>query len=145
MDWFLNAFSPTISALIIAWIIGGSAEVKRLLSGFTRWNVGLRWYLAAAFLFLGPLAVALIYIALGNEVPGIQPGLTVSVFAGQLLFTLFSGPLSEEAGWRGFALPRLQEKFNALNSSLILGVIAGTSRCFSCQGHPNKASRFQFT
>lgn len=42
---------------------------------------------------------------------------------GQLIFNLFSGPLAEEAGWRGFALPRLQAKYNALVSSLILGVI----------------------
>ena len=123
LEWFLNAFSPTISALILSWIIGGADEVKRLLSGFTRWNVGLRWYFAAAFLFLGPLAFALIYIALGNEVPGIREGLTASAVLGQLVFTLFSGPISEEAGWRGFALPRLHEKANALNSSLILGVI----------------------
>jgi membrane protease YdiL (CAAX protease family) len=34
----------------------------------------------------------------------------------------YSG-LSEEPGWRGFALPRLQEKFNPLVSSLILGVL----------------------
>jgi membrane protease YdiL (CAAX protease family) len=123
LDWFLNAFSPTISALILAWVIGGGNEVKRLLSGFTRWNVGLRWYFAAAFLVLGPLAFALVYGALGNPVPGLQPGWTLPLIVGQLIFQLFSGPLAEEAGWRGFALPRLQEKYNALVSSLILGVI----------------------
>jgi membrane protease YdiL (CAAX protease family) len=123
LEWFLNAFSPTISALILSWIIGGKAEVKRLLAGFTRWQVGLRWYLAAAFLFLGPLAFALIYIALGNPITGIRPEATISAILAQLLFTLFSGPLAEEAGWRGFALPRLQSKYNALVSSLILGVI----------------------
>jgi uncharacterized protein len=123
LDWFLNAFSPTISALILAWILGGGNELKRLLSGFTRWNVGLRWYFAAAFLFLGPLAFALIYGALGYPIPGIQPGMTLSMIFAQLLFNLFSGPLAEEAGWRGFALPRLQARYNALTSGLILGVI----------------------
>ena len=123
MEWFLNAFSPTISALIISWIIGGWNEVKRLLSGFTRWKVGWFWYFAAAFLFLGPLAVALVYGALGNPVPGLASGMTVSAILAQIIFTLFSGPLAEEAGWRGFALPRLQMKYNALASSLVLGVI----------------------
>lgn len=121
--WFLAAFSPTFSALIVSWIIGGKNEIKRLLSGFTRWKVGVRWYLAAAFLFLGPLAFAVIYGALGNPIPGIKPGMTASAFLAQVVFTLFSGPLAEEAGWRGFALPRLQKKYNALVSSLILGVI----------------------
>ena len=123
LDWFLNAFSPTISALILSWILGGWSEVKHLLSGFTRWKVGLFWYFAAAFLFLGPLAFALVYRALGNESPGIQPGTTLAFISGQLFFNLFSGPLSEEAGWRGFALPRLQARYNALVSSLILGTI----------------------
>jgi len=123
LDWFLNAFSPTLSALILSWIIGGGAAVRHLLSGFTRWKVGVWWYFAAAFLFLGPLAFALVYRALGNPIPGIQPGTTLAMISGQLIFNLFSGPLAEEAGWRGFALPRLQERFNALTSSLILGVI----------------------
>jgi len=123
LDWFLNAFSPTLSAVILSWVIGGGAAVRRLLSGFSRWKVGLGWYLAAAFLFLGPLAFALVYRALGNPAPGLQPGWTLPLILGQLVFQLFSGPLAEEAGWRGFALPRLQEKHNALVSSLILGVI----------------------
>lgn len=123
LNWFLNAFSPTISALLISWMIGGWDEVKRLLSGFTRWRVGWFWYFAAAFLFLGPLVVAFVYGALGNPIPGIAPGMTAPVILSQVVFTLFSGPLAEEAGWRGFALPRLQSKYSALVSSLILGVI----------------------
>ena len=121
--WFLSIFSPTWSALIISWVIGGWTEVKRLLSGYLRWKVGVRWYLATLFLFFGPLFLAFIYIALGNPYPGLNPQLTVVGVAGQLLFNLFSGPVAEEGGWRGFALPRLQEKFNALVSSIILGTI----------------------
>jgi len=121
--WFLSIFSPSISALIVSWIIGGLPEIQRLLSGFTRWKVGFRWYFWAAFLILGPLAITLIYRALGNLGPGIVPGETVPSMAGTILFTLFSGPIAEELGWRGFALPRLQSRHHALVSSLILGAI----------------------
>ncbi len=122
LAWFVSIFSPTITAVFLSWIIGGKAEVKRLLSGFTRWNVGWRWYLAAGFLLLGPLAVALIF-SIFTPAEGLKPGITLPILLGEVLFKLFSGPLGEEAGWRGFALPRLQQKFSALVSSLILGVI----------------------
>ncbi len=123
LAWFLQIFSPTLSALIVGSISGGAQEVKRLLAGYTRWKVGVWWYFWAAFLFLGPLVITLTYKALGNSSPGIRPGETIASMAGIILFTLFSGPIAEELGWRGFALPRLQAKFNALVSSLILGVI----------------------
>ncbi len=121
--WFVNVFSPTLAAVIVSWLIGSGAEVKRLLAGFTRWRVHIRWYLAAAFLILGPLAIAVIYIALGNPATGLQPGVTLPMLLGLIVTQLFSGPISEEAGWRGFALPRLQAKYTALVSSLILGVV----------------------
>jgi len=121
--WFLSVFSPTYSAFIVSWIIGGKEEVKRTFAGFTRWKAGLRWYLAAMTLFFAPLLVALVYISLGNPAAGLQPGMTIPALLGQVAIVAFSGPISEEAGWRGFALPRLQAKFNALVSSLILGVI----------------------
>jgi membrane protease YdiL (CAAX protease family) len=119
----LQVLTPTISAVILSGLIGGKQEIFRLLSGFARWKVGLRWYLAA-FLMTGiPLLIAGVYIMMGNPPRGLQPGVTAWSLLSTLVFIFLSGPLCEEAGWRGFALPRLQARFSALVSSLILGLL----------------------
>ena len=121
--WLLGIFSPTISALTIAGVIGGVPEVKRLLAGFTRWKIGWRWYLAISMLLLGPLLIAGVYAALGNSPSGPAPGMTFWGLAGALAYTLTAGPLAEETGWRGFALPRLEERFSSLKASVLLGTL----------------------
>lgn len=52
---------------------------------------------------------------------GVNPwALLVPVF---LLSGLLDGPFGEEPGWRGYALAKLQSRYNALVASLILGVL----------------------
>ncbi len=38
---------------------------------------------------------------------------------------VIAAPLGEELGWRGFALPRLQEQYGPLRGSLLLGLLWG--------------------
>ena len=101
--WFLSMFSPTFSALIMSWVIGGWIEVKRLLSGYVRWKVGARWYLATFFLFFGPLAIGLIYTVLGNPYPGLNRELTFVGVSSQLIST--SSPVRLQRKPVGAALP----------------------------------------
>lgn len=118
-----QAATPTMAALVVAASIDGRQAMRAVLKGFSVWRVNWRWYLAA-FLMTGiPLLIALVYILTGNPVRGLRPDASLAVFLNSFAICLFSGPLAEEAGWRGFALPRLQQRFNALVSSLILGLL----------------------
>lgn len=68
----------------------------------------------------------LIYIIIGETIPEsillTNPLLILPVF---LIAFFFQGAISKEFGWRGFALDRLQEKYNALTSSIIIGIVWG--------------------
>ncbi|MBX3065353.1 MAG: CPBP family intramembrane metalloprotease [Anaerolineae bacterium] len=120
----LQAYTPTIGALVCSALIGGWAEIRKLLSGFTRWNIHWGWYIAALSLAWIPLLIAVIYIVLGNAPIGIQAETTPLILLSALISNLvLSGPLGEEAGWRGFALPRLLQRTNALTASVLLGIV----------------------
>lgn len=125
----LAAWGPTFSALLLTGLISGKAGLRALLGRVVRWRVGIQWYLFV-FCSYGLIILAALGVntLLGGALPeGVEltPWYTVPLqFV--LLFPLYlfvGGPLAEEPGWRGFALPRLLRGHSALFSSLLIGII----------------------
>jgi membrane protease YdiL (CAAX protease family) len=115
---------PFLAAFVMTGITEGREGVGRFLRRFVLWRVGLGWYLFALVgvpaLFM--LSVLVLPGALGSfqGLASLAPLPLLSLFV--FIFFL-GGPLGEEPGWRGFALPRLQKMHGPLVGSLILGPI----------------------
>lgn len=117
-----GGFGPALAAVTLVWLRGESV-LAWLRDGLTPY-VGKRWY-----------AVALgVPVVLGVSLGAILVGVTgrfevvpLSQFAPMypvvVLFTVLVGGGQEEFGWRGFALPALQERFDALTASFVIGVV----------------------
>jgi uncharacterized protein len=126
---YLNAAAilagPTIAAFIMTATTEGRTGVRRLLGRYVLWRVGLRWYL---FALLGvPLIMLLGTMVYSMDLPNLGalggPSYLLSYLLTFGLVLVLGGPLLEEGGWRGFALPRLERLHGPLVGSLILGVL----------------------
>jgi len=122
----LGAFAgPTLSAVIVIGIQGGREGLKEFFKRYTLWKAGLIWWsivlfgvLAALNLVAAILVGPSILTEFFRNIGLILPTFLITLVAGVIL-----GPLWEEPGWRGYALPRLQERYGPLWGSIILGAL----------------------
>ena len=122
----LTGWAPGIAAVVIAAVVTGRSGVRQLLQRFLVWRVGVQWYLIAFFLLalliLGGIGL---HVLFGGAMPTI-PAAGAPLWKIALAFLLFValGFLlnTEEIAWRGFALPRLQGRYNVLVACLLLAV-----------------------
>jgi uncharacterized protein len=114
---------PFLAAFVMTGVTEGRAGIRRLLRKIVLWRVGLRWYL---FALIGlPAILTLGTIVVPGNLTSFEPTDPISLLSAYLLFFVYpaliiGGPLGEEPGWRGFALPRLQRRHGPLVGSLIL-------------------------
>ncbi len=118
-------FGPFIAALVLTYTKGMEGEAKRLfLSG---WNIKFnkKWIITLFLpILFGGLTILIVNIIEPMDRFQYAPPLIMWI-PNFFLYYFIGGPFTEEYGWRGYALDRLQSKFNALFSSLILGFIWG--------------------
>jgi len=112
---------PSMTAVLLTALFTGRTGLRQLLVKQMTLRFGVQWYLIA---FLVIPTIALIAIGLRSLFGG--PDLEFwrsSLFPKIAFLVLIS--LGEEFGFRGYALPRLQVRFNALQASLVLGLLWG--------------------
>lgn len=113
----LSLFGPAAAAAVIARIEGAEAwrELRERLLG---WRVPTRWYLLAISLpFLVSILSSGIQKAAGAPGPVAPLGITPLAL---VVFVLVYG---EEAGWRGFAQPRLSHRLGQVRAAMLVGAL----------------------
>jgi len=123
-------YMPTLAAVLVTYWTKGGDGVKALLKKLTIARVGLGWYLFAIFGMIGVYVLAIFIYNLSGA--GHSSFISESAPDVQLWqLALMSIPMfiviglvnGEELAWRGFAMPRLQARHNALTSSIIMGLL----------------------
>ena len=119
--YFLAIAAPTLSATILTFVNDGWNGLKSLYAHLVHWQFGFKWY---ALILLGMPLFGWITAHITSASP-LKPTNTTAELSWLLFYILVTGPLCEELGWRGYALPRLLNRFTPFTASLILGVIWG--------------------
>jgi membrane protease YdiL (CAAX protease family) len=112
----LSAFGPLIAALVV------SSRQGRIRELFGRFRTNPSWVvLSLGAPFVVHTVATGLYAALGGHPSKwFHPPLSPEQIAALVVF-----PLGEEFGWRGFAHPRIVDRFGLVRGSLLLGLAWG--------------------
>ncbi|MFX1284473.1 MAG: CPBP family intramembrane glutamic endopeptidase [Promethearchaeota archaeon] len=135
----IGIIGPLLASIITISIIHGKKGITEFLGRIFAWRVPYIWYLAAfAIAVIIWLLPTIIHICLSGTPPvlfsktpyipssctflQIHDNTLLCIILQFITIFLING-ITEEPGWRGTALPKLQEKYNAVFSSIIIGII----------------------
>lgn len=122
-----SPYGPTFAAFILTYMNEGREAARELWNRSWDREAPIRWLLITILWY--PLIYLLLRLLSGLVFRVPQPQLQWSgnplILLIPFIASILNGGLSEEIGWRGYALPRLQSRFNAVQSSFILGFMEG--------------------
>ncbi len=124
---YLGAYGPMLAAIAVTFLSEGVAGLRALFARMLRWRVGVGWFVVS---LLSPVLLFAIGMGAARFAIGEWPTLSglgrvnylpdLGLGAWLLWFLTFG--LGEETGWRGFALPRLQQTRSAASATWFLGL-----------------------
>jgi membrane protease YdiL (CAAX protease family) len=127
--FIIKAFAgPFVAGVLMVNLSEGRDGAARFRRRLFQVRAGWQWYLGILLgipaLFVLGMIVQPGVLASFQGFPGNGPvAYLVYYLVNFVIIFLFGGPLAEEPGWRGFALPRLQSRYGPLWGTLLLGVV----------------------
>ncbi len=120
-----GAFGPTLAAFIMTASTEGKSGVKALWRRFWNRSLSLKWLLVILLWYdiLRLVANIIARTIDGQAYPILDVSSPLWMIIPLFLQAFILSGMGEEFGWRGYALPRFQAKWNALVSSIVLGII----------------------
>lgn len=123
----VGAHGPLFASVFLTQKESGWKAVGQLIRSGFNIRMAWKWWLV---ILLIPVVLNGLAVWLNVRLNGYQPDLSllsqpVVILLTFLVMFFLGGSFQEEFGWRGYALPRLLEGQNPLNSSLFLGFIWG--------------------
>ena len=116
---------PSLAAVVVVGYSDGRDGLRRWLRRCLQWRIG--WRVVVLAFALPPLLLGLAaatYLVWGGTLPPSPFSGQVWIAAVSILIMFFvGGPFGEEFGWRGYALPALQECYGWRIASLLLGIV----------------------
>lgn len=124
IPFFVGVFGPFAAAVMVTRASGMSA--RSWLGRSFRWRQPWRWYAGVVAFPVGLAIVASAEFALvGESLDFGLIGERVVAFVPLLLYCLLLNGGPEEFGWRGFALPRMLDRFTPVRATVYLGLAWG--------------------
>ncbi len=126
----VDAVLVTFAVIVLLGSTSNHAEPGSHLLGAKAGRTVLVWIITAlivwpALTLAGNTIASILHIPLSTQPSWPDQPLIPIVVQSFLWAVLFGGPLNEEMGWRGFALPRLQLRYSPLIASVIIGILWG--------------------
>jgi membrane protease YdiL (CAAX protease family) len=118
---------PSIAGLLMTGLSSGRSGFRVLVSRLFRWKFSIRWYALA--LLTAPLSTAVMVGILSVFSGEFKPVILISDNKTNLvLLAIIAGLMVgtfEELGWTGFAIPRMNTRYNFFHTGVIVGLFWG--------------------
>jgi membrane protease YdiL (CAAX protease family) len=136
----LGTFGPTLAVLATYRIFERDWKAVRIWSTFPGLLIGTA--IGAGAVLTAAFTAAFFMTKSGID---LWQWSSLSQILTLFIPNLVGGPLGEEAGWRGFALPRLQRRFDPVTSSIVLGFFWANWHLPLIVAHVYNVEWWQFT
>lgn len=119
----IAAAGPFVAAIVVLTAVEGPIATRKLMRSLVHWRVPGRWRAIALLSTPVLLMAALIGANVAAPTADTQALVTLTSPAGLFELIVVGGliqSLGEEPGWRGYAIPRLRNRFGPMPATLAL-------------------------